>query len=234
MEAFAFALALNCEYNCVLWPLQKITEQKLQAFQIGTMGQRPLSRREQDERRKKQEAIEAASVFQEFVETFEGSGTSSKVWVKAGTYDAGSRSEYLTGQRFALCQMWALASFFCFTNATVFIVFAEEDSREKGKLYKPTSKLEEKLSSTEKALEYVKVLTKPDTISKKNRVAEKKKSNLELFKEELRQYVSRDGVHQFPFAPSVSVCHCLPLLVPSAGISESARNVTNINRWPNR
>lgn len=33
-------------------------------------------------------------VFKEFVETFqEAPSTTSKVWVKAGTYDAGARSE---------------------------------------------------------------------------------------------------------------------------------------------
>lgn len=81
------------------------------------MGQRQISRREQEERRKKEEEIAAASVsiecavannsvshhmyffnvnwqvFKEFVETFEGGSSSSKVWVKAGTYDAGSRSK---------------------------------------------------------------------------------------------------------------------------------------------
>lgn len=41
---------------------QKINEQKLQAFAIGTMGQRPLSRREQEERRKKEEEEAAANV----------------------------------------------------------------------------------------------------------------------------------------------------------------------------
>lgn len=41
---------------------QKITEQKLQAFAIGTMGQRPLSRREQEEKRKKEEEEAAAHV----------------------------------------------------------------------------------------------------------------------------------------------------------------------------
>lgn len=46
----------------MLFSLQKIAEQKLQAFAIGTMGQRPLSRREQEERRKKEEEQAAASV----------------------------------------------------------------------------------------------------------------------------------------------------------------------------
>ena len=42
--------------------MQKINEQKLQAFAIGTMGQRPLSKREQEERRKKEEEKAAANV----------------------------------------------------------------------------------------------------------------------------------------------------------------------------
>lgn len=46
----------------VFFYLQKIAEQKLQAFAIGTMGQRPLSRREQEERRKKEEEQAAANV----------------------------------------------------------------------------------------------------------------------------------------------------------------------------
>lgn len=174
----------NIVYNLLLSVcLQKITEQKLQAFQIGTMGQRPLSRREQEERRKKEEEIAAASVFKEFVETFEGGGTSSKVWVKAGTYDAGSRSEYYWWHRSGAVSClridgWRLfVAFYC----------TEEDSREKGKLYKPTSKLEEKLSSTEKALDYCKALHKPEPTNKKNKIAEKKKSMLEMFKEELEQ-----------------------------------------------
>lgn len=77
------------------------------------------------------------------------------MWVKAGTYDAGSR---------------------------------REDKSEKGKLYKPGSKLDK--SASEKAEDYAKLLASdlkkdPTPLKKKNQ--EKKKSNLELFKEELRQ-----------------------------------------------
>lgn len=74
----------------------------------------------------------------------------------------------------------------------------EEDDREKGKLYKPQTKREDKV--TEKSNEYAKILTptsssssssssaKKDASAKKaGKVQEKKKSNLELFKEELRQ-----------------------------------------------
>lgn len=120
------------------------------------MGKRPPSRKEQEELRKKEEEEAAANAFKEFVETFQDAPSSiSKVWVKAGTYDAGSR---------------------------------REDSRDKGKLYKPSSKLEDK-TTAEKAQEYAKLLSndskKDFTLKKKSQ--EKKKSNLELFKEELRQ-----------------------------------------------
>lgn len=61
-------------------------------------------------------------------------------------------------------------------------------------MYKPSSKLEEK-SSSDKAQEYAQSLSsgtsgdaKRDGLVKK-KSNEKKKSNLELFKEELRQYV---------------------------------------------
>lgn len=69
----------------------------------------------------------------------------------------------------------------------------EEDDREKGKLYKPQTKYEEK--PIEKTSDPVKLQPTPSSASaskkesatKKNKTQEKKKSNLELFKEELRQ-----------------------------------------------
>ncbi|XP_067010744.2 U2 snRNP-associated SURP motif-containing protein isoform X2 [Anabrus simplex] len=137
---------------------QQISEQKLKAFSIGTMGKRQLSKKELEEQRKKEQEEAAAQAFEEFVATFqETPNKTGKVWVKAGTYDAGRR---------------------------------QEDTREKGKLYKPQSRLSEladKLSSAERAEEYAKLLgdRKPDRPGKK-RDREKKKSNLELFKEELK------------------------------------------------
>lgn len=65
----------------------------------------------------------------------------------------------------------------------------DEDTKDKGKLYKPQSRLDvEKPSATEKAQEYAKLLSersKPDRPGKKKE-RDKKKSNLELFKEELK------------------------------------------------
>uniref|UniRef100_A0A6B2EDE7 Putative splicing regulator n=1 Tax=Phlebotomus kandelakii TaxID=1109342 RepID=A0A6B2EDE7_9DIPT len=138
--------------------MKKINQHKLQAFAVGSMGQRGLSRKEQEEQKKREEEQAAAHAFQEFVETFqEAPSTLSKVWVKAGTYDAGSR---------------------------------KEDHRERGKLYKPMSKVSEDKSSTEKASEYAMHLAvegKSQENRLKKKSQEKKKSNLELFKEELRQ-----------------------------------------------
>ena len=76
----------------------------------------------------------------------------------------------------------------------IILFWTEEDNREKGKLYKPQAKNEEKL--IEKQTEAVKLPSttsianaskKESSSSKKNKSQEKKKSNLELFKEELRQ-----------------------------------------------
>ncbi|KYB29903.1 U2 snRNP-associated SURP motif-containing protein-like Protein [Tribolium castaneum] len=137
--------------------IKNIPEQKLKAFSIGTMGKRSLSKKELEEQRKKEEERAAAHVFEEFVATFQESpiSSSSKVWVKAGTYDAGAR---------------------------------KEDTKDKGKLYKPQSRLAptELMASTEKAQFYAKLISdkKPERLGKKKQHT---KSNLEAFKEELRQ-----------------------------------------------
>ncbi|XP_065345980.1 U2 snRNP-associated SURP motif-containing protein [Cloeon dipterum] len=134
---------------------KKIAENKLKAFSIGNMGKRTLSKKEQEELKKKEQQEAAAQVFQEFVETFqEAPVKSSKVWVKAGTYDAGRR---------------------------------QEDTRERGKLYKPTSRLAESMEkgSSSSSSSRHSHDSKPDKPGKK-REKEKKKSNLELFKEELK------------------------------------------------
>lgn len=126
------------------------------------MTTRTKSKKELEEEKKRQEDEAAAQAYEEFVATFEERpAQKGKVWVKAGTFDAGSR---------------------------------KEDTKEKGKLYKPTSKLAElaeKFSSAEKAAQYASTSPraergdKPDRPGKKKE-KEKKKSNLELFKEELK------------------------------------------------
>ena len=117
-----------------------------------------MTRKELEEKKKREDNEAAASVYQEFVDTFQNPQSSavSKTWVKAGVYDAGTR---------------------------------KEDNRDKGKLYKPVPKhLEDKASSS--AADYAKMLaveSKKDAALGKKKSQDKKKSNLELFKEELRQ-----------------------------------------------
>ena len=52
-----------------------------------------MSKKEIEEQRKKEQEQAAAQAFEEFVATFQDSSNknANKVWVKAGTYDAGKR-----------------------------------------------------------------------------------------------------------------------------------------------
>ncbi|CAG9828735.1 unnamed protein product [Diabrotica balteata] len=181
-----------------------IAEQKLKAFTIGAMGKRTLSKRELEEQRKREEEEAAAHVFQEFVETFQEApiNGSSKVWVKAGTYDAGAR---------------------------------KEDTREKGKLYKPTSRLataQDQLSSADRAQAYAKLLTsdrKPERLGKKKQTA---KSNLESFMEELRQIQEeREERHKYKGAVKTPLENELDMLMRSGDIGSFDNgdpNTTNL------
>lgn len=172
--------------------MKRISEKKLEAFAVGNMGKRTLSKKEIEEQKKKEDEAAAAHVFKEFVETFqEAPSASSKVWVKAGTYDAGSR---------------------------------REDNRDKGKLYKPGSKLDER-SAAEKAQEYAKMLAsdlKKDVVPLKKKSQEKKKSNLELFKEELRQIQEeREERHKYKHLAGQAVAQQIVESAPEARESGS-------------
>ncbi|VVC31642.1 Hypothetical protein CINCED_3A012507 [Cinara cedri] len=144
-----------------------IAEQKLKAFSIGAMGKTQPSKKELSEQKKKEEEHAAAQAFEEFVATFQNEGKkTSKVWVKAGTYDAGKR---------------------------------HEDTREKGKLYKPQAR--GNADSLDKADDLTRFMGERKTermLTKKKKEGEKKKSNLELFKEELKMIQEeREERHKF-------------------------------------
>ncbi|XP_065220157.1 U2 snRNP-associated SURP motif-containing protein isoform X2 [Planococcus citri] len=63
----------------------------------------------------------------------------------------------------------------------------QEDSKDRGKIYRPTPKIETEKSSAVRAEEYAKQLSeKRPEKPKKKKEGEKKKTNLELFKEELK------------------------------------------------
>lgn len=57
----------SCKQFLFVVLLKQIAEQKLKAFSIGTMGKRPLSKKELEEQRKKEQEQAAAMVYLSFV-----------------------------------------------------------------------------------------------------------------------------------------------------------------------
>ena len=140
---------------------KQIAERKLAAFSIGNMGKKSTSRTEEEKRKQKEEEEAIASVYKEFNDHFDDKPKNKigQTWVKAGNFNAGSRKEDTVG---------------------------------KGTLYKPTSKLAEMAESfsTKKAVEEAarkaeQLAARPERPGVKKK-QEKKKSNLEIFKEELK------------------------------------------------
>ncbi|XP_024910244.1 U2 snRNP-associated SURP motif-containing protein isoform X3 [Cynoglossus semilaevis] len=148
-----------------------LLESKLKSFSIGKMSaaKRTLSRKEQDEIKKKEDEKAAAEIYEEFLAAFEG-GTEGKVkaFVRGGI-----------------------------ANATKEEAAADE---KRGKLYKPKSRFEGQSNKTS----FLPLETPPQFLAidkrqalKKGNEKEKKKSNLELFKEELKQIQEeRDERHK--------------------------------------
>ncbi|XP_057190523.1 U2 snRNP-associated SURP motif-containing protein isoform X1 [Triplophysa rosa] len=143
-----------------------LLESKLKAFSIGKMAvaKRTLSKKEQDEIKKKEDERAAAEIYEEFLAAFEGGEGKVKTFVRGGI-----------------------------ANATKEEAAADE---KKGKLYKPKSRVLETKS-------FLPLETPQQFLSIDKRNAskkaekEKKKSNLELFKEELKQIQEeRDERHR--------------------------------------
>ncbi|XP_041823801.1 U2 snRNP-associated SURP motif-containing protein isoform X3 [Melanotaenia boesemani] len=146
-----------------------LLESKLKSFSIGKMAvaKRTLSKKEQDEIKKKEDERAAAEIYEEFLAAFEGGGEGKvKAFVRGGI-----------------------------ANATKEEAAADE---KKGKLYKPKSRFENQTKSIlplETPPQFL-ALDKRNTLKKGNE-KEKKKSNLELFKEELKQIQEeRDERHK--------------------------------------
>uniref|UniRef100_A0A8D3E2T2 U2 snRNP associated SURP domain containing n=1 Tax=Scophthalmus maximus TaxID=52904 RepID=A0A8D3E2T2_SCOMX len=140
-----------------------LLESKLKSFSIGKMAvaKRTLSKKEQDEIKKKEDERAAAEIYEEFLAAFEGGGEGKvKAFVRGGV-----------------------------ANATKEEAAADE---KKGKLYKPKSRFENQTKS------FLPLDTPPQFLTlKKGNEKEKKKSNLELFKEELKQIQEeRDERHK--------------------------------------
>ncbi|XP_057680758.1 U2 snRNP-associated SURP motif-containing protein isoform X1 [Corythoichthys intestinalis] len=144
-----------------------LLESKLKSFSIGKMAKRTLSKKEQDEIKKKEDERAAAEIYEEFLAAFEGGGEGKiKAFVRGGIANA-TKEEAATDEK-------------------------------RGKLYKPKSRFEYQTKSIlplETPTQFV-PLDKRHSIKKTNE-KEKKKSNLELFKEELKQIQEeRDERHK--------------------------------------
>ncbi|KAJ6669343.1 hypothetical protein lerEdw1_008152 [Lerista edwardsae] len=151
---------------------QPLLENKLKAFSIGKMSaaKRTLSKKEQEELKKKEDEKAAAEIYEEFLAAFEGSdGNKVKTFVRGGIVNA-SKEEH-------------------------------EKDEKRGKIYKPSSRFAEpknqqnQTSSNERPPSLLIIDTKKPPLKKGEK--EKKKSNLELFKEELKQIQEeRDERHK--------------------------------------
>ncbi|XP_034562000.1 U2 snRNP-associated SURP motif-containing protein isoform X1 [Notolabrus celidotus] len=145
-----------------------LLESKLKSFSIGKMAvaKRTLSKKEQDEIKKKEDERAAAEIYEEFLAAFEGGEGKVKAFVRGGI-----------------------------ANATKEEAAADE---KKGKLYKPKSRFDNQPKSIlplETPPQFL-ALDKRHSV-KKTSEKEKKKSNLELFKEELKQIQEeRDERHK--------------------------------------
>uniref|UniRef100_A0A8C2Z7W5 U2 snRNP-associated SURP motif-containing protein n=1 Tax=Cyclopterus lumpus TaxID=8103 RepID=A0A8C2Z7W5_CYCLU len=146
-----------------------LLESKLKSFSIGKMAvaKRTLSKKEQDDIKKKEDERAAAEIYEEFLAAFEGGGEGKvKAFVRGGIANA-SKEEAAADEK-------------------------------KGKLYKPKSRFENQPKSflpLETPAQFVPIDKRHS--AKKNAEKEKKKSNLELFKEELKQIQEeRDERHK--------------------------------------
>ncbi|XP_038828708.1 U2 snRNP-associated SURP motif-containing protein isoform X2 [Salvelinus namaycush] len=148
-----------------------LLESKLKSFSIGKMAvsKRTLSKKEQEEIKKKEDELAAAEIYEEFLAAFEGGEGKVKAFVRGGIANA-TKEE------------------------------AASDDK-KGKLYKPKSRFE---TAAAPKSSFLPLETPPQFLTldkrhtlKKTNEKEKKKSNLELFKEELKQIQEeRDERHK--------------------------------------
>ncbi|XP_075426207.1 U2 snRNP-associated SURP motif-containing protein isoform X3 [Ascaphus truei] len=156
---------------------QPLLESKLKSFSIGKMSsaKRTLSKKEQEELKKKEDEKAAAEIYEEFLLAFEGGDVSKvKTFVRGGIVNATKEERELDEKR--------------------------------GKLYKPSSRFSEpksqqqqqqQSSSSERPPPPPVLLGEPKKPPLKKGEKEKKKSNLELFKEELKQIQEeRDERHK--------------------------------------
>ena len=137
---------------------KNLTEAKLKAFNLGLSAVKQLSKKEQAELKKREDEEATAEVFKEFMDSFsDAKGAANRTWVKGSTFQAGPKSE--GGKK------------------------KEDDSKlYKPKAYLPVFRKDEEPAETKPEVKIERKPTKPN----KKKEEGKKKSNLELFKEELQ------------------------------------------------
>ena len=140
---------------------KQIAEKKLQAFSIGAMGKKSLSRTEEEKKKQREEEEKIADVFKEFNDHFDNKPKNkiNQTWIKAGTFDAGSRKEDSAGK------------------GTVY--------KPTSKLAELADTFATKKAVEEAAKKAEQLAARPDKPGVKKQ-KEKKKSQLEIFKEELK------------------------------------------------
>lgn len=168
-----------------------ISESKLKAFNIGTMniGKKGLSKKEQEELKRKQDEEATAQVYQEFVASFEDTSKHNKTWVKGGTVNPEKKDEPKPEKTKIYKPTSKLAEL-----ASTFQSVKEIKKEKKEEIpIVPAPHVSVPLLSTpEQNTKIHPDNSKQEKESKSNYSAkkkkdDKKKSNLELFKEELKQ-----------------------------------------------
>lgn len=165
--------------------MRTITKQKIKAFQLGTMEvvTKKLSRRELEDHKRKEEELAAQEVYKDFVASFEESQQSGKLFVKGMEIVPGEgidRQVPDKGRPYkSASKLQELASTFSSFKAT-------RDSGHQSKRHSSdaVSSGEHKRSSTSSS---------KSTHSKPHRSSEKRKTNLEVFKDELKRIQEERG-----------------------------------------
>ncbi|KAI4885716.1 hypothetical protein NFI96_017801 [Prochilodus magdalenae] len=162
-----------------------LLESKLKAFSIGKMAvaKRTLSKKEQDELKKKEDEKAAAEIYEEFLAAFEGGEGRVKTFVRGGIANATKEESAADEKRGKLykpkSRILEAKSFLPLETPPQFLALDKRNASKKSEKEKKKSNLELFKEASKKSEK------------------EKKKSNLELFKEELKQIQEeRDERHR--------------------------------------
>lgn len=152
------------------------------------IGKKGLSKKEQEELKRKQDEEATAQVYQEFVASFEDTSKHNKIWVKGGTVNPDKKDETKHEKTKIYKPTSKLAEL-----ASTFQSVKEikKEKKEEPPAVAVSHSSAPLLSTPEPSIKIHPENSKPEKESKSNYSSKKKKddkkSNLELFKEELKQ-----------------------------------------------